>query len=141
MVKRSILKTIRPKAGVLDKVPVAAPLSNYFGMPNSQPASGWRWVEETPREFLSKLDIKRAPPLITHKDSRFESFFVMEDTKEVRPRTPPILMTSQVWDGFRKEKPNDNSVKQSLFKKIKVTAAGYSGEVYGGDVIFPALKE
>jgi len=119
------------------------PLSNYFGMPksNSQPASGWRWVEETPHEFLSKLDIKHLPPQITHKDPRFESFFVMEETKEVRPRTPPILMTSQVWDEFRRAKPDDNSVKQSLFKKIKVNAAGYSGEVYGGDVIFPVLKE
>jgi len=65
----------------------------------------------------------------------------MEETKEIRPRTPPILMTSQVWDGFRRAKPDDNSVKQSLFRKIKVTAPGYSGEVYGGDVIFPSLKE
>jgi hypothetical protein len=78
---------------------------------------------------------------MTHKNPRFQSFFLLDETKEIRPKTPPILMTARVWTGFRSAKPDDNSVKQSLFQRINVTTPGYTGEVYGGDVIFPSLKQ
>jgi hypothetical protein len=40
-------------------------------------------------------------------------------------------MTVAVWQGFKKAKPNSNSVQQSLFRKVDVRVPGYSGEVYG----------
>jgi adenylate cyclase len=50
-------------------------------------------------------------------------------------------MTAAVWTGYRKAAPTANSVQNGWFKPLRVPVPGYSGEVFGGDVIFNALKE
>jgi class 3 adenylate cyclase len=119
-------------------------LSSYFETTNGQPAEvrkEWKWEKETPKGFLSNLEIQYVPPGVTHKNPGFQSFFVTEETQLIRPKTPPILMTGRVWGGFQRERPNSAAVKQSLFKKIKVSTPVYSGDVYGGNAIFGSLKE
>jgi hypothetical protein len=49
-------------------------------------------------------------------------------------------MTASVWKGFRSEQPDDLIIKNGLIKRVQVTTPGYDGAVFGGDVIFTALK-
>jgi hypothetical protein len=122
-----------------------------FGLPTSPIQSAfygaapstneWEWVTEQPKQFLSQLEIQYVPPRMTHQNPRFASFYLSEETIETRRATPPILMTESVWSGYRHAEPNSGAVTKSLFKKIKLNTPGYAGDVYGGDAIFPALKE
>jgi class 3 adenylate cyclase len=114
-------------------VPTTSPLST------SQ--NNWQWKEVSLKEFVSQLEVKYAPTRIVHKDAQFGSFFLSDQFVQTRDATPPILMTKSVWDGFRRGKQEDPAVRENMFKKVKVSGLlGYDGEVYGGDVIFPALK-
>lgn len=49
-------------------------------------------------------------------------------------------MTSAVWQGFKKAKPNSDIVLKKMFRKIDVRVSGYTGEVYGGSVTFRGLR-
>jgi hypothetical protein len=49
-------------------------------------------------------------------------------------------MTAAVWIGFKKAKPDSNSVQQGFFKKVSVTVPGYTGAIFGGRAEFPQLK-
>jgi adenylate cyclase len=100
----------------------------------------WTWRTESLHSFISQLDVQYVPSRVFHKHPDFASFFLSEETLKTREATPPILMTAAVWQGFKKAKPNSNSVQKSLFRKVDVRVPGYSGEVYGGAVIFPQLK-
>jgi hypothetical protein len=100
----------------------------------------WRWVDETLESFVSQLEVNYAPTRITHKRVDFGSFYMSSDTVQTREATPPILMTAAVWSGYRKAEPDSSSVQQSMFKEVSLRVPGYSGKVYGGDVIFPNLK-
>lgn len=52
----------------------------------------------------------------------------------------PILITQAVYEGLQKENPNDNSLKQHLWKKESVKVRDYDGKVLGGDIIFTEIK-
>jgi hypothetical protein len=45
-------------------------------------------------------------------------------------------MTDAVFDGFRKADPQRDSIRRGLWKPVSLSVPGYSGGVYGGDVIF-----
>jgi hypothetical protein len=106
-----------------------------------QAGGEWKWRTESLEGFLSQVEVEYLPSRMVHKRSDFASFFLTEETKRVREATPAILITAAVWHGFRKAKPNSNIVKQPLFKKVDVQVSGYSGDVFGGNVIFTELKE
>jgi len=105
------------------------------------PAAPWEWREEWPSDFVQNLEVKYAPTRIEHASPNFESFYTLPVTLEIRPSTPPILMTKAVWDGYKAAKPNDAAVKRMMFDRVEIEASAYNGEIYGGDVIYPALKE
>jgi adenylate cyclase len=50
-------------------------------------------------------------------------------------------MTGSVWAGYTRIEPQKTAVTNKLFKKIAVKIPGYTGDVYGGDVISPALRD
>jgi len=104
-------------------------------------ASDWTWKTESLHSFVSQLDVQYVPSRVVHKHPDFASFFLSQETLKTREATPPILMTASVWQGFKKAKPNSTIVEKSLFRKVGVRVSGYAGEVYGGDVIFPKLKQ
>ena len=116
-------------------------LSPYNSLLQQPPGeTKWTWVDETPSAFLSQLEVHYSPSRLTHKNSNFQYFYVKQQRHEARAATPPILLTSAVWNGFKKAKPNSLSVQNSLFNKVAVEVPGHSGETYGGDVVFPQLK-
>jgi hypothetical protein len=100
----------------------------------------WTWKNESLHGFLSQLDIQYVPSRVFHKNPDFASFYLSEEALKTREETPPILMTSAVWHGFKTAKPGSAILQKSLLKKIEVTIPGYTGEVFGGDVVFNALK-
>lgn len=75
-----------------------------------------------------------------HKDEYFSTFI----RKSLGPFTKsysPILMTKSVYDGFKRACPDDNSIKKGLWSKTNITVKDYSGEIYGGNVIFTAIND
>jgi len=111
-------------------------LAGVFGAlsPNilatTEPAGGgWKWVSETLETFVSQLEVQYVPARVVHKSPNFASFYMSSDNVQTRDATPPILMTAEVWSGFRKAEPNNSAVQNSLFKKVNVSVPGYSGQV------------
>jgi adenylate cyclase len=110
------------------------------GQASSGGTFDWKWETETLESFVSQLDVEYVPSRIVHKRSDFASFFVSSETVTIRENTPPILITSEVWRGFKKAKPVDVIVQNSMFKKVEVQVPGYADSVFGGNAVFPALK-
>jgi class 3 adenylate cyclase len=100
----------------------------------------WTWRVQTPADFLSNLEVHYSPNRMIHKDPTMEYFYLTDRDQKTRDETPPILMTSSVWQGFKKAMPDSKSVRDALFAKVAVEVPGYTGDVYGGGAIFPALK-
>ena len=90
--------------------------------------------------FVGSLSVDYVPTAIRHKNQTFASFYMATRQVEIRPKTPPILMTEAVWDQYRKAKPATPSVKEGWVKKIEIKVPGYNGNVFGCDVIHPTLK-
>ena len=97
--------------------------------------------DRTLGEFLSKVEVKYVPSRLVHSDPNFVSFYLTERTRVARDRTPPILLTARVWKGFRSEQPDDPIIKNGWFKRVGVKTPGLTEAVFGGDVIFPVLKD
>jgi hypothetical protein len=115
---------------------------NVPANPNRAPLlDEWQWKDETLAGFLSNVRVEYAPSRLVHNDPNFKSFFLTEETRVVRERTPPILMTARVWKGYRSEQPEAPSVKNGWFKQVAVKTPSLTEQVFGGDVIKPDLKE
>lgn len=115
--------------------------SPFFAAQQATAGEEWTWVNESLQEFVSKLEINYAPTRISHKRSDFGSFYLTDKEEKIRDATPAILLTAAVWTGFKKAMPDSTSVQKSLFKKVGVKVSGYSGDVFGGDAIYPQLKK
>ncbi|PTR11063.1 MULTISPECIES: adenylate/guanylate cyclase domain-containing protein [unclassified Novosphingobium] len=99
----------------------------------------WQWIKEYPANFVKNLEVSGGT--ITHKNPNYLSHIHTSEYLTTREATKPILMTAPVYNGFKAERPNDNSVKNGWFKKVAVEVPGYTGDVYGGDVHFTAFNE
>lgn len=118
-------------------------LGGLFGLAAAAPTRSefeWRWRDVPLKEFVSQLSVEYGPFRIVHSDPSFKSFFVTTETR-TKAATPAILMTAEVWKGFRSEQPNDKVVTDNLFKRVQVKTPGYKGVVFGGNVIFPSLRD
>jgi hypothetical protein len=101
---------------------------------------GWQWSEESLTQFVSKLSVAYHPSRVLHTSPQFGSFFMTDQYVEVKPKTPPILMSNAVYDGFKSACPNDNIITSGLLKKVRVSVPNFTGSIYGGDVIFTTFK-
>jgi hypothetical protein len=141
---------IQSSFGALSLGLLGGALSPYMPQTQPGPLSGlqqalggneWTWVTETLPAFVSQLEVQYVPARIEHKRPDFASFYVTTDSLQTREATPPILLTAAVWSGFKKAKPTSSIVQQALFKRVSISVPGYSGEVFGGQAIFPKLIE
>lgn len=115
---------------------LANPIAAAFGL-GQAPQREWTWNDVELKEFLGRMELTygAAAPTITHRDPLFRSFFL---TTRVSTRsTPPILMTKTVYDGFRKANPQTASVQRGWWKPVSLFVPGYSGGIFGADLIFP----
>lgn len=99
----------------------------------------WIWYDEAPHNFVKNLDV--AAGKITHKNPYYKNHYICEREYETRQKTPPILMTAAVFNGFKAARPNDKTLKNDWFKKVAVNVPGYTGDVFGGDVHFKAFAK
>lgn len=97
-----------------------------------------RWEERTYGEFISRLQ-RTFSPILRHMDPDFSTFFT--STRFSSTTHPPILFTEAVYKGLRAEAPKDPAIKQGWWSKHAMNVPGYTGAVYGGDVIKTAVKD
>lgn len=121
---------------------VASKLTDVANKPRSdvvsvalapQPGSfNWEWKDIQMTEFLSNLETSLGR--ITHSNPSFASFLVPKHRTN-----PTILMTQEVYYGHAAESPDDNAVAKGLWRKTDVRVPFYSGDVFGGDIIYPSV--
>jgi class 3 adenylate cyclase len=120
-----------------------APSSHELSTALAQkPSPPWRWQTASMEEFISGLKMHYLPaPVIAHASPRFACFSQTAQVVETQPATPPILMTDAAWNAYRAAEPDSVVATEGLIKQINVTIEGYSGFLFGGDVIYPSLKD
>jgi len=101
-------------------------------------SGNWHWQREAPNNFVKQLQMELHG--IQHKSPFFKSFINLTERHTLRPRTPPILMTKRVFDGFKKESPHEPSLTNGWFKKVELKLADESVEIFGGDVVFSLFQ-
>lgn len=104
-------------------------------------AFGSVWNTETPWEFVDNLTIHPTGIGAMHKSFSFKTCYPVKETIQLKPGTPPILMTQSVFNGFKSANPNRDCIRNNLFKKVDAHVPDYDGEIFGGDVVFNIFKE
>lgn len=100
------------------------------------------WCAESVFDFLSRLKNQHFFPCVNmfkHEDEHV--FAALPTTRQVQvsSKTPAILMTRAVYDGYRAKHPADASIVNGWYKRCYVSVPGYDDAVFGGDVIFTDL--
>jgi adenylate cyclase len=99
--------------------------------------STWIWHNESISEFLSNLKTKYYPSRIEHVNPKFETFIESEITNI----SPSILISESVFNGLRKEHPNNSTIIKKQWDEISfLKIEGYSGKIYGSDLHWPTYK-
>jgi adenylate cyclase len=100
------------------------------------------WGVVSTQDFVGALSTES--PLLSgnyFKHSDEYVFAALPTTRNVQitPKTPAILMTRVVYDGFRAKHPREQSILQNWYKRCYVSVPGYADAIFGGDVIFTDL--
>lgn len=92
----------------------------------------------SPKEFIQRLSGLDSKYLV-HKEEYFHSF----NLNEVNNRTymSPILITKEVYEGLKKENPNEQSIANNWWGVENLKINEYPGTIYGTDVFYKAYKE
>lgn len=94
----------------------------------------WSWIFQAPEEFVNNLEFTYTSPVMKYKNEYFSSCFASTETTSNNDSTPPILMTEAVYNGYKKENPNTDSIKNDWWTLKSRKISDYTGKVYGGDV-------
>ena len=97
----------------------------------------WLWQFQTNEELVKNIEFYYTSPHMEYKNEHFSSFHTATQSYSNNNSTPPILMTSEVYTGFKTTNPDAASIKNGWWKKQSRTIPDYSGVVYGGDLTFP----
>lgn len=98
----------------------------------------WSWTDVDFEVFLGRLKETFSPKLI-HEEEYFKCFYIT-DMGPYYSNNSPILMTKAVYDGYKSENPDSETVKNGWFSKKTIKVKDYDGDVYGGDVIKTAVE-
>lgn len=93
--------------------------------------------EYWPHEFVTELYTGNAPHNHAwHSSGVLRKVETIQRTVVVKEKTPPILMTRAVWDGFRKANPTRDTVtKANWVYPVQVDVSGFDDLVYGCNLI------
>lgn len=97
------------------------------------------WQNEWPSDFAKNLNHTLLTGL-SHSNPNYVTHFMTTQHLETRAATPPILMTEPVFRALISAHPAVDYVSSGWFKPIQADVPGYSGIIYGGDVIFTAFR-
>lgn len=96
------------------------------------------WVNRSYDEFIEQLETTYSNQ-VKHKNDNFFSFHTTFDTTSKSYN--PILITKTVYDGLKREHPDVDYIKKGYFIKEDIQVKDYTGDVYGADVHFIAVKD
>lgn len=98
----------------------------------------WAWNDMNIKQFIDNLETTFTP-VLKYKNPYFSAVFKtpISDTN----LTKPILITQEVLNGFKKEVPDDVSIKNGWWSKQNVNVSGYSGEIFGANIYFNQIKQ
>lgn len=104
--------------------------------------NGLVWRDESPTTFVMNFIPNDFSPIHPHRDQAFRTFRTNIQTITLKSATPPILMTKAVYEGLTTARPDAPEIINGWFKKYEydLSAAGYTGDLYGGDVVFKAFR-
>lgn len=98
----------------------------------------WHWQSKPYEQFIDDLE-PTSSRMLKHKDEHFHTFF--KTTMSHSETHSPILFTKSVFDGFKKARPNADSIKNGWWSKRNLDVRDYDGDIYGGDVIFSVVED
>ncbi|WP_374323485.1 hypothetical protein, partial [Aquipseudomonas alcaligenes] len=98
----------------------------------------WHWQSKPYEQFVDDLE-PTSSRMLKHKDEHFNTFF--KTTMFHSETHSPILFTKSVFDGFKKARPNADSIKNGWWSKRNLDVRDYDGDIYGGDVIFSVVED
>lgn len=93
----------------------------------------WGWYDKTVEEFIENVKFTSSPTMI-YQDDYFKTAYSSTVTTSNYDSTPPILMTEAVYNGYKKENPNADSILKNWWTLKSRKVSDYDGKVYGGDV-------
>jgi adenylate cyclase len=96
---------------------------------------------EAPHLFVKNFTRNALSGLMVHHNPAFHSFYPITQNHVLRKASPSILMTSAVYDGFRRARPDAIELRNGWFYQVELDIPEYSGQVYGGDVYYIVFKE
>lgn len=98
----------------------------------------WSWLEYSYEGFIDHLEVTYSP-MLKHKDEYFKAFHKSSDYSW--KSFSPILMTNDVYQGYKRENPDADSIENGWWKKQYPNITEYSGDVYGGGVYKTAVDD
>lgn len=102
----------------------------------------WSWKTDTAGEFIKRLQPNPGQPFLHDPTPDLRAYVVTTTTVVLEPKTPAILMTEAVWSGFKAAAPNAPEVTNGWIGPVEgLSVAGYSGTVFGGDVIYKQFRD
>lgn len=101
----------------------------------------WHWYDQGFEGFIDDLEKKPLSNTLRHKNEYYSTHIKSKRSVTEVNSTPPILMTKEVFLGFKRQCPDDSIVKDNLISKKSVKVPEHGGDVYGGDVIFAVFRD
>jgi adenylate cyclase len=106
---------------------------NYY--PN---INDWHWQSKPYDEFINELESTHSR-MLKHQNEYFYTFF--KTTMSRSKSYSPILITKTVYDGLKRDHPDVDYIKNGNFRKEDIQVKDFTGDVYGADVNFTAVKD
>lgn len=100
----------------------------------------WHWSDQEFEQFIDNLELTYSPPIIARFKDPYQnvlSFF----KKWIFDSYSSILLTKKVFEGYKAQCPDEESVKKGWWKPRKAKVGGYSGLIYEGDIYFTFGEE
>jgi adenylate cyclase len=140
---RSLVWLGKP-ANVASKLTDVANKTTYFCTPDIYQGNyyrntqKWLWFHRSYDDFIDDLEVTESHNL-RHKDKYFYTFIKSHSYHTAS--VSPILMTQAVYEGLKKSHSDDESIKKGWWTTQSASVKNYDGSIFGGDVIFPVVKE
>ncbi len=94
----------------------------------------WTWYEWSHDYFLDQLEVVYSSHQLKHKDSTFRSFFKSSRDSTTSFSYRPILMTDEVYQGYKRNNPNADAIKKGWWVKQYPGIPEYKGDIYGSSL-------
>lgn len=85
------------------------------------------WKDNYLDAFVKELKFDPYSKSISHSDKTISDINVTSRRYIRTPKTPPILMTAAVWNGFKSLRPTSNVATDPLFHPITLSLPSYKG--------------